>query len=197
MDSNFDFENDPLLLRAMNNEIPLNESFEEMSTSDASEIADSDDDLIAFENNPLLIKGKLNNNDLNLSVNTSEYHSYISEDMLNKFEIDFHSDTIELKILIDTEVFAFLFNITQSSTDYLILGLDNLKKYKAIINLEGNYIRLGTQSILLNYDNNNINYFKTENYKKLCELGFDSEEIVKRLKMTNNNFSETLNMFIN
>ena len=197
MDSNFDFENDPLLLRAMNNEIPLNESFEANSTSDASEITNSDDDLISFENNPLLIKGKLNNNDLNLSVNTSEYHSYISEDMLNEFEIDFHSDTIELNILIDTEVFTFLFNITQTSTDYLILGLDNLKKYKAIINLEGNYIRLGTQSILLNYDNNNINYFKTENYKKLCELGFDSDEIVKRLKMTNNNFSETLNMFIN
>lgn len=205
MENNFDFENDPLLKKIMDNESlsddtdaePL-EGSSDGSLDSSLDNEDSDEEMIEYINtSPLLILGKLGNTNIDLSVNTNQYHSLISIDLLDSLKIKYDNDIIYLKFLIESEVFTFMFKITEEHLQFTVLALDNLKKYKAIINLDGNYIRLGSQSIILNYNEDTINYYKTENYKRLYELGFDSDDIIKNLKMTNNNFDEALNLFIN
>ena len=99
-----------------------------------------------------------------------------------------------VKVKIEDELFFFDIIVINDDSKTTTLGLDNLKRYKAIINIEGNYLRIGCQSIMF-CDNESLKSIdKSENFLKLFEFGFEKEKIIDTLKQTNNDFDKSLNL---
>ena len=85
-----------------------------------------------------------------------------------------------INVLIDSEVFNFSITVVRDERQIPTLGLDNLKKYRSVINIEANYLKIGTQSVMFSQIEIE-NYEYTENYKKLSEFGFEKNSIIDAL----------------
>ena len=194
---NLDFDlNDPDVRQIMDNQYNNDShSLDSSGTSDSS-ILDFDEPILHEDS--LLINAKINNFNLKFLIDSSCKNTMISYTDALKFKIidtdngDYLNKINNVNVLIDSEVFNFSITIVRDESQIPILGLDNLKKYRSVINIEANYLKIGTQSVMFSQIEIE-NYEYTENYKKLSEFGFEKNNIIDALKSTNNNFDEALN----
>ena len=194
---NLDFDlNDPDVKLIMDNEYNSdNQSINSSHSSDSS-IVDFDGPILHEDS--LLINANINNFNLKFLIDCSSKNTLMSYEDAIKFKIidkdngDYLNRLNNINVLIDSEVFNFSITVVRDERQIPILGLDNLKKYRSVINIEANYLKIGTQSVMFSQIEIE-NYEYTENYKKLSEFGFEKNSIIDALKSTNNNFDEAIN----
>ena len=165
----------------------------------------SDDEMIDFNvpvihENALLIKVQINHDILNVMIDTSQNESNISLEQAKKLKLvkqKEQSNLIRLKnikVLIDDSIFYLDFSVIDDNSIITSLGMKNLKKYNSIINIEGNYLKIGTQTVVFMCLMDFIDLENTGNYIKLTELGFEKGSILEALKKSSNHFDVALNI---
>ena len=213
MSNNYDFynlnlEDDPDMKMIMDNQYNSDElelSQGSLSQDDLEDSDDSDDSLVEFENvdleDTLVIKSQIRNMEIKFLVDCSAKNTIMSKSDAEKLKLleninkpQYLTKLSNVKVKIEDELFFFDIIVINDDSKTTTLGLDNLKRYKAIINIEGNYLRIGCQSIMF-CDNESLKSIdKSENFFKLFEFGFEKEKIIDALKHTNNNFDKSLNL---
>jgi len=209
MENNEEFIRDMLRSDANLDDTLISDGFDNVIDSDE----DSDEPILndaiiikkdkIVNNNNLLLDMTINNNTHKINVDTSIQKSILTMgdakryNLLNKI-IATNEDTyigyiFNCEIYINQQLYYFNFYICREST-FSSIGLDNLRRYKAVINLENNYIKLGDSIIKINAEIDNI---YNDHYYKLLEFGFDPNKILITLKETKNNFDLSLNKLIN
>ena len=165
----------------------------------------SDEEMIDFNvpvihENALLIKVQINHDIFNVMVDTSHNESNMSLEHAKKLRLvkeKEQSSLIKLKnikVLIDDSIFYMDFTVIDDYSIITSLGMKNLKKYNSIINIEGNYLKIGTQTVVFMCLMDFIDLENTGNYIKLTELGFEKGSILDALKRSSNHFDTALNM---
>ena len=165
----------------------------------------SDDEMIDFNfpvihENALLIKVQINHDILNVMIDTSQNESNMSLEQAKKLKLvkqKEQSNLIKLKnikVLIDDSIFYLDFSVIDDNSIITSLGMKNLKKYNSIINIEGNYLKIGTQTVVFMCLMDFIDLENTGNYIKLTELGFEKGSILEALKKSSNHFDVALNI---
>jgi hypothetical protein len=165
----------------------------------------SDEEMIDFNvpiihENALLIKVQINHDILNVMIDTSQNESNMSLEQAKKLRLVKQKEQTNLiklkniKVLIDDSIFYFDFSIIDDNSIITSIGMKNLKKYNSIINIEGNYLKIGTQTVVFMCLMDFIDLENTGNYIKLTELGFEKGSILEALKKSSNHFDVALNM---
>ena len=150
--------------------------------------------------NALLIKVQINHDILNVMIDTSQNESNMSLEQAKKLKLvkqKEQSNLIKLKnikVLIDDSIFYLDFSVIDDNSIITSLGMKNLKKYNSIINIEGNYLKIGTQTVVFMCLMDFIDLENTGNYIKLTELGFEKGSILEALKKSSNHFDVALNI---
>ena len=202
-DSDMSLSEDPHLLEDQRTSRLSSLSHDQYISEDQS--SSSDDEMIDFNvpvihENALLIKVQINHDILNVMIDTSQNESNISLEQAKKLKLvkqKEQSNLIKLKnikVLIDDSIFYFDFSIIDDNSIITSIGMKNLKKYNSIINIEGNYLKIGTQTVVFMCLMDFIDLENTGNYIKLTELGFEKGSILDALKRSSNHFDTALNM---
>ena len=176
-----------------------------LSNLSSDQSISSDEEMIDFNvpvihENALLIKVQINHDILNVMIDTSQNESNMSLEQAKKLKLvkqKEQSNLIKLKnikVLIDDSIFYFDFSIIDDNSIITSIGMKNLKKYNSIINIEGNYLKIGTQTVVFMCLMDFIDLENTGNYIKLTELGFEKGSILEALKKSSNHFDVALNM---
>lgn len=188
MSNNYDFynlnlEDDPDMKMIMDNQYNSDElelSQGSLSQDDLEDSDDSDDSLVEFENvdleDTLVIKSQIRNIEIKFLVDCSAKNTVMSKTDAEKLKLleninkpQYLTKLSNVKVKIEDELFFFDIIVINDDSKTTTLGLDNLKRYKAIINIEGNYLRIGCQSIMF-CDNESLKSIdKSENFFKLFE----------------------------
>ena len=202
-DSDMSLSEDPHLLEDQRTSRLSSLSHDQYISEDQS--ISSDDEMIDFNvpvihENALLIKVQINHDILNVMIDTSQNESNMSLEQAKKLKLvkqKEQSSLIKLKnikVLIDDSIFYLDFSVIDDNSIITSIGMKNLKKYNSIINIEGNYLKIGTQTVVFMCLMDFIDLENTGNYIKLTELGFEKGSILDALKRSSNHFDVALNM---
>ena len=176
---------------------------------------DSDDELLNTDF--IYINTNIHDNNISMCIDTTCPTSLISRKdarnlnifsllqpyhkKIRKNNLSFSQDGIgfleNIPVLINNEIFHFDFNVYESSNIQATIGLDNLRKYKAIINLESDYLKLGTMITKFTLLGEKPKNYSQSNYKKLCELGFNTDLIIQTLIDNNDNLELSISKLLN
>ena len=194
-------EENPGMKQILDNEYDSDLLDEETSSECNSDVLMLEIDNLHIHENSLFIKTNINHTNLNCLIDSTLNETIISYDDALKINLIDENSNQEyltkfnnIKVKIEDEIFYFSILVKNESKIIPTIGLDNLKKYKAIINLEGNYLKLGTQVTMFINNLNIENLDKSRNYLKLFEFGFDRTKILNTLEQTNNDFDQSLNL---
>ena len=177
------------------------------SLSSLSSLSSNLDDADLYNNDSIYVRGTINDNSTLFCLDTNSSVSIISKreakklkmfnlmkpyhKKIKKNNLTFLNDGLgfleNVPVIMDNEIFHFDFNVYESNNIHTTLGLDNLLKYKAIINLESNYLKLGSTITKFSVFGEEPKKYSKQNYDKLCELGFNTDLIIKTLVENNDN----------